>query len=109
MVITFRAWQHGFMETKRKLCSLRPDGGKLAAREALKQVWSLQHRTIFDWEDEIRQATNRARAIARRAHRTEANLRFGTPETLENRHFWPPFCWQNWIFIRPNAVERMVH
>ncbi len=34
----------------------------------------------------------------------EANLRFGPGETLETRVFGRLSAWQNWIFIRPNAV-----
>jgi benzoyl-CoA-dihydrodiol lyase len=34
----------------------------------------------------------------------EANLRFGGHETMESRIFGRLSAWQNWIFIRPNAV-----
>ena len=34
----------------------------------------------------------------------EANLRFGGAETMETRIFGRLSAWQNWIFIRPNAV-----
>ena len=34
----------------------------------------------------------------------EANLRFGPCETMETRIFARLSAWQNWIFIRPNAV-----
>ena len=34
----------------------------------------------------------------------EANLRFGGAETMETRVFGRLSAWQNWIFIRPNAV-----
>ena len=34
----------------------------------------------------------------------EANLRFGGAETPETRIFGRLSAWQNWIFIRPNAV-----
>ena len=34
----------------------------------------------------------------------EANLRFGPGETTETRVFGRLSAWQNWIFIRPNAV-----
>ena len=34
----------------------------------------------------------------------EANLRFAGPETMETRIFGRLTAWQNWIFIRPNAV-----
>jgi benzoyl-CoA-dihydrodiol lyase len=34
----------------------------------------------------------------------EANLRFAGKETMETRIFGRLTAWQNWIFIRPNAV-----
>ena len=34
----------------------------------------------------------------------EANLRFAGAETMETRIFGRLSAWQNWIFIRPNAV-----
>ncbi|MGI8895381.1 MAG: 2,3-epoxybenzoyl-CoA dihydrolase, partial [Casimicrobiaceae bacterium] len=34
----------------------------------------------------------------------EANLRFGGNETMESRIFGRLSAWQNWIFVRPNAV-----
>ena len=34
----------------------------------------------------------------------EANLRFGGAETMETRVFGRLSAWQNWIFVRPNAV-----
>ncbi len=34
----------------------------------------------------------------------EANHRFVGPETMESKIFARLTAWQNWIFIRPNAV-----
>ena len=34
----------------------------------------------------------------------EASLRFAGAETMETRIFGRLTAWQNWIFIRPNAV-----
>ena len=34
----------------------------------------------------------------------EANLRFGGEETMASRIFGRLSAWQNWIFVRPNAV-----
>jgi benzoyl-CoA-dihydrodiol lyase len=34
----------------------------------------------------------------------EANLRFTGKESMESRIFARLSAWQNWIFIRPNAV-----
>jgi benzoyl-CoA-dihydrodiol lyase len=59
----------------------------------------------LDWEDEIRQAIESRVAQSPDALTgLEANLRFGPHETLESRVFGRLSAWQNWIFIRPNAV-----
>jgi len=59
----------------------------------------------LDWEDEIRQALESRTALSPDALTgLEANLRFGINETLETRVFGRLSAWQNWIFIRPNAV-----
>ncbi len=59
----------------------------------------------LDWEDEIRQALESRAALSPDALTgLEANLRFGINETLETRIFGRLSAWQNWIFIRPNAV-----
>jgi benzoyl-CoA-dihydrodiol lyase len=59
----------------------------------------------LDWADELRQAIESRAALSPDALTgLEANLRFGLPETLETRVFGRLSAWQNWIFIRPNAV-----
>jgi benzoyl-CoA-dihydrodiol lyase len=59
----------------------------------------------LDWDDEIRIALEERRALSPDAlSGMEANLRFGPGETLETRVFGRLSAWQNWIFIRPNAV-----
>jgi benzoyl-CoA-dihydrodiol lyase len=59
----------------------------------------------LDWEDEIRQALESRAALSPDALTgLEANLRFGIKETLETRVFGRLSAWQNWIFVRPNAV-----
>ena len=59
----------------------------------------------LDWEDEIRQALESRAALSPDALTgLEANLRFGINETLQTRVFGRLSAWQNWIFIRPNAV-----
>jgi benzoyl-CoA-dihydrodiol lyase len=59
----------------------------------------------LDWEDEIRIALEARGALSPDAlSGLEANLRFGPGETLETRVFGRLSAWQNWIFIRPNAV-----
>jgi benzoyl-CoA-dihydrodiol lyase len=59
----------------------------------------------LDWNDEIRMALEERNALSPDAlSGMEANLRFGPGETLETRVFGRLSAWQNWIFIRPNAV-----
>ena len=59
----------------------------------------------LDWDDELRQAIESRTALSPDALTgMEANLRFGLPETPETRVFGRLSAWQNWIFIRPNAV-----
>ncbi len=59
----------------------------------------------LDWKDEVRQAVESRTALSPDALTgLEANLRFGLPETMETRVFGRLSAWQNWIFVRPNAV-----
>ena len=59
----------------------------------------------LDWEDEIRLAIESRLALSPDAMTgLEANLRFSEHETMESRIFGRLSAWQNWIFIRPNAV-----
>jgi benzoyl-CoA-dihydrodiol lyase len=59
----------------------------------------------IDWDDEIRLALEERAAMSPDALTgLEANLRFGGAETMETRIFGRLSAWQNWIFIRPNAV-----
>jgi benzoyl-CoA-dihydrodiol lyase len=59
----------------------------------------------LDWQDEVRQAIESRTALSPDALTgLEANLRFGLPETLETRVFGRLSAWQNWVFVRPNAV-----
>lgn len=59
----------------------------------------------IDWEDEIRIFMEERMSFSPDAMTgMEANLRFAGPETMETRIFGRLTAWQNWIFIRPNAV-----
>ena len=59
----------------------------------------------LDWDDEIRLAIESRVALSPDAMTgLEANLRFGERETMDSRIFGRLSAWQNWIFIRPNAV-----
>jgi benzoyl-CoA-dihydrodiol lyase len=80
-------------------------GQKLAPQEALEAGLVTAAPDDLDWEDEIRQAIESRVAQSPDALTgLEANLRFGPHETLESRIFGRLSAWQNWIFIRPNAV-----
>jgi benzoyl-CoA-dihydrodiol lyase len=59
----------------------------------------------LDWDDEVRLALESRAALSPDALTgMEANLRFAGPETMETKIFGRLSAWQNWIFIRPNAV-----
>ena len=59
----------------------------------------------LDWDDEVRLAVEGRAALSPDALTgMEANLRFAGPETMETKIFGRLTAWQNWIFIRPNAV-----
>jgi len=59
----------------------------------------------LDWDDEVRLAIEGRAALSPDALTgMEANLRFAGPETMETKIFGRLTAWQNWIFIRPNAV-----
>jgi benzoyl-CoA-dihydrodiol lyase len=80
-------------------------GKKLSAKDALEAGLVTSAPDDLDWEDELRQAIeSRAAQSPDALTGLEANLRFGGTETLETRIFGRLSAWQNWIFIRPNAV-----
>jgi benzoyl-CoA-dihydrodiol lyase len=80
-------------------------GKKLSVQEAMDAGLVTAAPDDLDWEDEIRQALESRAALSPDALTgLEANLRFGINETLETRVFGRLSAWQNWIFIRPNAV-----
>ena len=59
----------------------------------------------IDWDNEVRIAIEERTSLSPDALTgLEANLRFGVSETMESRVFGRLSAWQNWIFIRPNAV-----
>jgi benzoyl-CoA-dihydrodiol lyase len=59
----------------------------------------------IDWDEEVRIAIEERTSLSPDALTgMEANLRFTGVETMETRIFGRLTAWQNWIFIRPNAV-----
>jgi benzoyl-CoA-dihydrodiol lyase len=80
-------------------------GRKLGAKEALELGLITAALDEIDWNDEIRLALEERMSLSPDALTgMEANLRFGIYETMETRVFGRLSAWQNWIFIRPNAV-----
>ena len=76
-----------------------------SAQEALDAGLITSALDELDWPDEVRQAIESRTALSPDALTgLEANLRFGLPETMETRIFGRLSAWQNWIFVRPNAV-----
>jgi len=62
----------------------------------------------LDWHNEIRIALEERASLSPDALTgMEANLRFGVTESMESRIFGRLSAWQNWIFIRPNAVGEL--
>lgn len=59
----------------------------------------------IDWDEEIRLAIDERAGLSPDALTgMEASLRFAGPETVWSKVFGRLSAWQNWIFIRPNAV-----
>jgi benzoyl-CoA-dihydrodiol lyase len=98
--------QARFYKDQGKINELRANIGKeLSAKEALDAGLVTSAPDDLDWQDELRQAIeSRAAQSPDALTGLEANLRFGGTETLETRIFGRLSAWQNWIFIRPNAI-----
>ena len=80
-------------------------GQPLAPRQALGLGLVTAALDDIDWSDEIRIVLEERASLSPDALTgMEANLRFGGAETTETRVFGRLSAWQNWIFIRPNAV-----
>jgi benzoyl-CoA-dihydrodiol lyase len=80
-------------------------GETLAAPEALELGLVTFTPDEIDWEDEIRVMLEERASLSPDAMTgLEANLRFPGPETMLSKIFGRLSAWQNWIFIRPNAV-----
>jgi benzoyl-CoA-dihydrodiol lyase len=80
-------------------------GRALAANAALELGLVTAAPDELDWAGEVRVALEERASLSPDALTgMEANLRFGGAETMETRIFGRLSAWQNWIFIRPNAV-----
>ncbi len=80
-------------------------GRSLAAAEASALGLVTATPDTLDWDDEVRLSIEERTSLSPDALTgMEASLRFGGAETMETRIFGRLTAWQNWIFIRPNAV-----
>jgi benzoyl-CoA-dihydrodiol lyase len=95
-----------FYQDEERLKELHGRAGmQLAPAEAAEAGLVTAAPDDLDWQDELRTAIESRVALSPDALTgLEANLRFGLPETMETRVFARLSAWQNWIFIRPNAV-----
>jgi benzoyl-CoA-dihydrodiol lyase len=95
-----------FYQDEKQIAALRERAGqKLSASDAVAAGLVTSAPDDLDWQDELRTAIESRVALSPDALTgLEANLRFGLPETMETRVFGRLSAWQNWIFIRPNAV-----
>jgi benzoyl-CoA-dihydrodiol lyase len=83
-------------------------GHALNAAEALALGLVTATPDELDWDDEIRIALEERASLSPDALTgMEANLRFSGQESMESRIFGRLSAWQNWIFIRPNAVGEL--
>jgi benzoyl-CoA-dihydrodiol lyase len=78
---------------------------KLDAEEALEAGLITFAPDDLDWEDELRVAIEERASLNPDALTgMEASLRFGGDESMATKIFGRLSAWQNWIFMRPNAV-----
>jgi benzoyl-CoA-dihydrodiol lyase len=95
-----------FYEDKQQIDAVQAQIGKrVGAQDALKLGLVTSAPDDLDWQDEVRLAIESRAALSPDALTgLEANLRFGPKESMLTRVFGRLSAWQNWIFIRPNAV-----
>ena len=80
-------------------------GAPLDAAQALEAGLVTFAPDELDWDDELRLAIEERASLSPDALTgMEANLRFAGGETATTKIFGRLSAWQNWIFIRPNAV-----
>jgi benzoyl-CoA-dihydrodiol lyase len=98
--------QTRFSEDESTLAQLRDlDDSPLRSDQALALGLVTLTPDDIDWDDEIRiMLEERASLSPDALTGMEASLRFPGKETMATRVFGRLSAWQNWIFIRPNAV-----
>ena len=95
-----------FYENKEEVAAVHAELGKaLTAADADRLGLVTAIPDELDWDHELRIAIEERTSMSPDALTgLEANLRFGPKETMNTRIFGRLSAWQNWIFIRPNAV-----
>ena len=97
--------QTRFLAEPERVNELLDEGKPFDSQEALEAGLISFAPDELDWDDEVRLAIESRAALSPDALTgMEANLRFAGPETMETKIFGRLTAWQNWIFIRPNAV-----
>jgi benzoyl-CoA-dihydrodiol lyase len=97
--------QTRFLGAPGHVAEVLANDGRFDPQEALKAGLVSFAPDDLDWDDEVRLAIEARAALSPDALTgMEANLRFAGPETMETKIFGRLSAWQNWIFIRPNAV-----
>jgi benzoyl-CoA-dihydrodiol lyase len=109
MVTAQSRLQRRFYENEAEVAAVRAKTGvPLDAGEALALGLITADPDELDWADETRLALEERASMSPDALTgLEANLRFNGKETMETRIFGRLTAWQNWIFIRPNAVGEL--
>ena len=98
-----------FYDDETDLAAVRATSGTLLdAAQALALGLITADPDDLDWADETRMVLEERASMSPDALTgLEANLRFNGKETMETRIFGRLTAWQNWIFIRPNAVGEL--
>jgi len=95
-----------FYEDEKQLAAVKATIGQpLDADAAMALGLVTANPDDIDWADEIRMMLEERASMSPDALTgLEANLRFNGKENMATRIFGRLSAWQNWIFIRPNAV-----
>lgn len=101
--------QRRFYDDEASIAKVRETLGQpLDADQAMALGLITSNPDDIDWADETRMVIEERASMSPDALTgLEANLRFNGPETMETRIFGRLTAWQNWIFIRPNAVGEL--
>ena len=98
-----------FYDNEAEISAARASIGKALDAEAAMALGLItSNPDDIDWADEIRMALEERASMSPDALTgLEANLRFNGKENMATRVFGRLSAWQNWIFIRPNAVGEL--